>query len=137
MDPETRKLESKSSRIPTLKHPETIHEFCKKNKDMAPGLGTKYSQQKFQEPHIGQGDGPMMIPNENSDIDELSKNILMANLESSMKTPEQCPYEDSDQDKNDDVNKDFKYDDDYEDDYSDDDGDNISNSDGQDVVSYC
>lgn len=75
-----------------------------------------------------------MISKEKSDIDELSKKILMGNLESSMKTPEQCPYEDSEPDKNDDDNGEFKYDDDYEDDYSDD-GDNLSNSDGQDVVS--
>lgn len=103
---------------------------------MAPGLAIKHSHQKFQEPHRGQGDGPAMIPNEKSDIDERSKNILMGNLESSLKTPEQCPYEDSELDKNDEPNEDFKYDDDYEDDYSDDGDDNLSNSDGQDVVSY-
>lgn len=100
---------------------------------MEPGLTSKYSRQKFQEPHIGQGDGPMMISNDKSDIDELSKKILMENLESSMKTPEQCPYESSERGKNDEQNEDFKYDDDYEDDYSDE--DNLSNSDGQDVVS--
>ncbi|KAL5291083.1 LCA5 family protein [Megaselia abdita] len=124
---------NRNSKIPTLKSSDTIHEFCKKNKDMAPGLATKYANQKFQEPHRGQGDGPMMIPNEKSDIDERSKNILMENLESSMKTPEQCPYEDSDLEKNYEPNEEFKYDDDYEDDYSDD-GDNLSNSDGQDVI---
>lgn len=102
---------------------------------MTSGLTSKYSHQKFQEPHIGQGDGPTMISNDKSDIDELSKKILMQNLESSMKTPEQCPYEGSVLDKSDEKNEDFKYDDDYEDDYSDDDGDNLSNSDGQDVVS--
>uniref|UniRef100_T1GVT9 Uncharacterized protein n=1 Tax=Megaselia scalaris TaxID=36166 RepID=T1GVT9_MEGSC len=76
---------------------------------------------------MGQGDGPALVPLANSeDIDERSKNILMGNLESSLKTPEECPYE---------ANEDYKYeDDDYEDDYSDDDDNNLSNSDGQDVI---
>lgn len=127
---ESRKIDTKNSKIPTFKNTETIHDFCKKNKDMAPGLA-KFGHQKMQEPHRGQGDGPPIFMNEKSDADERSKNILMENLESSLKTPEHCPYEGSDK------NEDYKYDEDYEDDYSDDDddGDNISNSDGQDVVS--
>lgn len=125
---EIKKIDNRNSKIPTLKSSETIHEFCKKSKDMAPGLA-RMSQQKYPELHMGQGDGPALVPLANSeDIDERSKNILMGNLESSLKTPEECPYE---------ANEDYKYeDDDYEDDYSDDDDNNLSNSDGQDVVIY-